>query len=326
MRGKTANDVRVEIVNPPRGIKEHLYVLWQASKTHEPAPAMEDIDTATAEKLFWELWEADVPVMECVHVSFVIENVAVAWREQAVRHRVGHYHGASFGTGMVPDLTHSTFWIQSMRVLDMRDFADNGQFYVPESVHEGPSVGDDPTSPAALKAQEIWVRHMDFAQESYRRLQLCGIPEEDARGVLPLYITHRVTWTTNLKALKHVLNKRSCWIMQASLWEPVVRGMVRELSEKVDPLFADAFLPPCFKRGEFVKCEYVNENVARVEHRDPNPPCSLYLAHQPGRTGPRTLAERWANGSANMLAWWTHLTNKYASWWRRDPMTGRRFK
>jgi hypothetical protein len=100
--------------------------------------------------------------------------------------------------------------------------------------------------------------------------------------------------------------------------------MVRELS-RLDPLFKDAVLPPCFTRGNFTGCVYTKEMQDRLSHADPNPPCPLYLNQtSPGRNAVEDRVQVWADGSHEMSHWFHSRAAKYSKLWNRDAFTGER--
>ena len=286
----TLDDIKVDLVTHTENPLPALFMLWHQSKqTDHWSAAFRSaselvVESAWFEKerhdeltqTFWDLWNADVPLLENVSFTFVVRNCPVALREQMVRHRIGHHFGSNYGVDVVPDLAESTWWAQSMRVLDMSNFADEGRYLCPESVFNGPAIGDDPLSGEVHQLRQDWKRCMEAVQATYRRAVRRGVPHEEARGLVPLFATHDISWTCNLKALKHVLTKRSCWILQLSLWRPVIEGVIDRLRE-VHPLLGQAVLPPCFSRGSFKTCSFDADNVRRLRGDEALPPCPLWL-------------------------------------------------
>lgn len=328
---------------------ETVYSLWEASKNEKPLIApnevYERVDPAEVRKLFKAVIEQRIPVGESVDFVFMLENVSVSWREQAVRHRIGtkpslERIGADIGAVDVaafPDLADSVWWSQSMRIQSMGDFADRGLYRVPESL-EGKTVtrpeplspGLDPNGDETIPAEDVYRETMAMVQEAYNQLVAAGVPMEDARELIPLGAQHRISWKLNISALQHILGKRVCWILQQSLWGPIVEGMISELVEKVDPIFSELATPPCVKGDEFKGCIYHEENRRRYTGDDAHPPCPLHVVHH-------WLPEH-TLGNAASVAHGPELekfgvprvdemrerAGKYRRLWGRDPYTGKR--
>jgi len=278
------------------------------------------------------VWEAVIhdhlPIAETIHFTFWLDDVPIRLREQIVRHRIGQRHGEALGVDVVPDLADSTFWAMSMRALDMGEFADRGDYFIPDSIEKDPS------------AKRVYVDLMRIIEETYVDLtKSFKIPNEDAAAVLPLAVTSGTSWTINLAALKHVIGKRSCWILQGGLWAGLIKGMVHELAEKVDPSFIHLINPPCIRgRDTWTGCKFMEDNRRRIMGDDPLPPCSLFVnKHFPevreiiDRNPDKTKGWGWREGSLG-----TRIDNPEKSMeeafekqkeirrdlWRRDPETG----
>jgi hypothetical protein len=188
-------------------------------------------------------------------------------------------------------------------------------------------------------------------QKAYNRLVDAGVPLEDARNLLPLGIQHRMTWSTNLSALMHILSKRGCWIAQMGMWEPVILGIVKELSEKVDPFFHELVTPPCISNDKFSECKFHKENDEYIKGTDPHYPCPLWLYNHWQRAQSVSLNAdnpTWVPKPMSGLiqdkdgGWWEpirpHVCQnvsdeqiefsvrkaKYEELWGRDPRTGER--
>lgn len=216
--------------------------------------------------LFRNLLQLNLPVMENVVFNFVLEDVPIAWREQAVRHRIGVHYGDNFGVDIVPDAgTGISFWSQTMRVMDMSNFHDEERYWIPDSILQDP------------RACKIYMEAMGNIQAAYRNLLDLGIPKEDARGVIPLHATHNISMTINLRSMQNIIGKRGCWISQSNLWMPVIKGMVNQLAEKIHPVFRELVYPPCIEGGKFVGCKFEHECERRMDQTDRMPICPLYL-------------------------------------------------
>jgi len=244
--------------------------IWEASRHNDPIEPIEDFQTPEPEELdlFQKVLDNHIPVAEMVDFVFLIENMPISLREQMVRHRIGVKVGERIGADIVPDLADSSWWSQSMRILNMGEFYSAGEYHIPESIQQSPEAACEYR--AALGQIE----------DAYNRLaNAYGIPLEDARGLIPLCATHRIVWKLNLSALMHTIGKRACWILQLGLWRPVIEGIVRELAVNVHPVFWNLISPPCLKGNSFSGCHFHLDNQRRIEGEDEIPPCPLYLHH-----------------------------------------------
>lgn len=296
---------KVTLLSRTQKIVATIYAIWQASKDNEPIQNIEDINENEPKvfRIFEKVIDSKIPVAENISFTFLLENISISLREQLVRHRIGVKVDGRIGTDMVPDLADSTFWSQSMRILDMGHFADEGRFHLPASIAK------------CERRTAAFEKAMAHAQEAYRELVGDGVPLEDARDVIPLAATHRITWTLNLSALQHILGKRGCWILQLGLWEPIIRGMVDELATKVHPYFRNLINPPCIKGDKFHECVFKLDNERRVDGQDKLPPCSLYMHNHTDEVTmvPPDQVDAYAAKAA-----------QYMELWDRNPLTGNR--
>jgi len=200
-----------------------------------------------------------------------------------------------------------------MRILDMTDFFLDNQFYVPESITANVPFNDE-APPPSNDSWTVYKNCMAYIAQAYKQLLDAGIPMEDARQVLPLACTHRMTWSINLAALLHLLSKRGCWIAQLGMWQPIVLGMVRELGDQVHTCFREFVCPPCIKGADdlFQGCLYGVENQEREAARDPYPVCPLWWHKEQQHRGLPDHAQQ---------AFLTRC-KLYRKLWNRDPETG----
>jgi len=253
--------IKISLLSPKNGtdVIRLVWDIWHKSRTkiYEIMPEFNIID---AKKLFEELLSVDLPLHECISLVFLMENVPVYFREQMVRHRIMSKAGENFGVDTIPDLADSTWWSQSMRMINMGNFSDNKNYYIPEE----------------LKDNQVYKQAMISAQAYYNRLvNEDGIPLELARGVLPFACNHTITWSMNLAIFRQIATIRSCWILQTGLWAPIIVKMINEINK----LFIDsaniAILPPCFQNGKFNSCKFATENDRRLKRFDKIAPCPL---------------------------------------------------
>src|SRR5690606_1766286 len=223
----------------------------------------------------------------------------------------------------IPNLADSVWWSQSMRIKNMGKFAEHGDYRVPES------IANHPDSESLL---DTYHNTMDKIQEAYNLLVSSGVPMEDARELIPLGATHRMSWTLNISSLQHIIGKRSCWILQGGIWGPIIKGMIEELSEKVDPIFSDLATPPCIKNDEFKGCSFMEENARRYQGLDLLPPCPLHVRnHYLPMCGAKSEEINKAeHGSVlekrrvPMIPQMLKRAEEYRAFWRRNPWTGER--
>lgn len=125
--------------------------------------------------------------LEHISFTFVIEGVSRALLAQLTRHRVGW-----------------SYSVQSQRYVKMSSESRSGGFdyVVPESISTAKPTANGFEELAAFK------RAMVAAQEWYDLLVYLGVPQEDARAVLPNAATTNLVVTCNLRALIDFVGKR----------------------------------------------------------------------------------------------------------------------
>jgi len=284
---------------------ETIYEIWEASKTNRPFKEIqhEAVSNSYIEKkmeVFRKVIDSKIPVAENLDFVFLLENVSISFREQMVRHRIGVKVGPRLGCDIVPDIPDSTWWSQSMRILDMGKFADEGKYRTPEGL--------------TVDQKEKFHVSMRIAQDAYNRLVDAGVPMEEAREIIPLGATHRITWKLNLASLQHIIGKRGCQILQLGLWEPIIRGMVDELAEKVHPYFRALICPPCMKGEKFTGCLFKLDNERRVSGEDKLPPCTLYMQKEHSAWEIGRCEHEWPAIEG--------IAKRYKALWGRNPWSG----
>ncbi len=265
----------IELVSFTQNPVVTAYYLWQRSKmanfekTFLELVDLYEIDESFAKEvddLFMKIIRQEIPVSENIEFVFMVNDDSIAHREQMVRHRIGHTHGDNIGVDIIPDGAKSSYWSQSMRILDMSKFADENRFLVPDSIKENGQVHLE------------YLETLHIIQDMYHKwVHIDNIPMEDARNIMPLASTMDISWKLSLQALLHVLGKRSCWILQLGLWEPIITGMIEALCDQIHPMFREIILPPCFTEGKFNDCVYKLENERRVSSEDSLCVCPLYM-------------------------------------------------
>ena len=146
-------------------------------------------------------------VFEHIYFTFKIEGISRACSHQLVRHR------------------HCSFTQRSQRYC-----AENGFEYV-----KPPRVDN-----------ETFESDMDDINAFYRYYQKCGVPNEDARYVLPNACETSLYLSCNLRELIHIANERLCAKAQ---WE--IRDLVKQMVALVDPELQFMLVPKC-KSGRII--------------------------------------------------------------------------
>lgn len=334
---------------------ETIFAEWVQSRTTSEVPIPSELANEiagnsylgkegdkTAEQTEQEVLEVfekviamKMPLGETIDFVFLIEHCSIALREQLVRHRIGHKFGDRLGADIIPDLAGtSSFWSQTTRIIDMGTFATDGDYLTPqwleengdkeiEGFHKKEGVADYSRVPMTIS--EYYHEQMKWIQVAYKRLVKAGMPMEDARNILPVAMQHRLTWKCNLSSIMHVLSRRSCWLAQLGMWEPVITGIVEELSTKIHPTFRKLIDPPCCdEKGDFKSCVFKKENEEVINNGN-YPPCSLWVnqdAVHP-RAYSNILNEEHFVSEAQKPRY-NKMKDKFAKLWRRDPVTGER--
>lgn len=234
---------------------------------------------------------SDLPPAESVLFTFEVDKASVAWREQLVRSRVAGY------------------WTQTSRTFDLSSMDVN----MADSVS---LLG----GPAAVR---VYKDTVETIRESYTMLSEMGVPVEDIR-LQPQAQVHRVYWMINLRQLLKVLNKRSDWIAQASLWMPIMSGIMKTLRENsvTYPFIKDLIGKPDVEISRnggnlnVVSHKYDIENEDRYFGRDPQPCDPLWLAYKGYKMPEHTNREFYAYLKSMYLQIWNDDIIELLQW---DP-------
>ena len=170
-------------------------------------------------------------VTEFCDFTFHIEGISRALSHQLVRHRLASYAQ------------------RSQRYCSEGNF----DYVVPNSIKSNQG------------AFEEYTELMYTITDIYRLLQEIGIPNEDARMVLPNACETQIEVKMNLRALMNFMNERLCSCAQ---WE--IRNLAGEMRKQVllqVPELEPYLVPKCEKYGkEFGFC---NESKSRTCGRHP---------------------------------------------------------
>ena len=146
-------------------------------------------------------------VFEHIYFTFKIEGISRACSHQLVRHR------------------HCSFTQRSQRYCS----EDGFEYVTPPTIGDGRFTND---------MEDI----MDWYEEYQRR----GVPNEDARYILPNACATSLYLSCNLRELIHMANERLCVRAQ---WE--IRDLVKAMCELVDPQLQFMLVPKC-KSGRII--------------------------------------------------------------------------
>lgn len=146
-------------------------------------------------------------VFEHIYFTFKIEGISRACSHQLVRHR------------------HCSFTQRSQRYCD----EDGFEYIAPDTMPSKPMAAD-----------------MSHLQDWYKGYQRLGVPNEDARYILPNACATSLYLSCNLRELIHMANERLCTRAQ---WE--IRELVREMCKLVDPQLRFMLVPKC-KSGRII--------------------------------------------------------------------------
>lgn len=144
-------------------------------------------------------------VFEHIYFTFKIEGISRACSHQLVRHR------------------HCSFTQRSQR------YCSEDGFGIVE-----------PTSIQNIDTKGGYYSLMDEITRSYEELQALGVPNEDARFILPNACATSLYLSCNLRELIHMSNERLCSKAQ---WE--IRNLVKEMVALVDSDLSFMLVPKC---------------------------------------------------------------------------------
>lgn len=153
-------------------------------------------------------------IIEHAVYTFEIKGVSRALTHQLVRHRIASYSQ------------------QSQRYVNMDGF----EYVIPHSMENHPHFHRD-----------VWEEHMESISEMYRELLDGGIPEEDARYILPNACTTNIIVTMNARELRHFFALRCCERAQWEIRE--LANKMLEICKEVSPTIFENAGPRCEQLG-----------------------------------------------------------------------------
>ena len=162
------------------------YILAHSVKTSEEKAKKEKMDALLRDIIK----SGHTSVLEHAVFTFSVTGVSRVLTHQLVRHRIASYEQ------------------QSARYVNMKD----ALFVCPPTIAEN--------TQAQMECEQV----LDECKALYLRLIAAGIPEEDARYVLPTSMCSNIVITMNARELRHFFSLRCC---NRAQWE------IRELADKM---------------------------------------------------------------------------------------------
>jgi thymidylate synthase (FAD) len=184
------------------------------SKTENAFDKIDKQGSKTINLVTKVLKQGHTGILEHCNITFAISGVSRALSHQLVRHR------------------HMSFCQQSQRSVNMNGF----DYVVPESVKAKPEL---------MKMYEVQMLDLN---DCYRIMIEQGIPQEDARYILPNACTTNLTVTTNLRELKHFLSLRLC--SKAQLEARQLAELMRAETVKRYGWLDEFLQPKCVEAGK----------------------------------------------------------------------------
>ena len=151
-------------------------------------------------------------VFEHIYFTFKIEGISRACSHQLVRHRM------------------CSFTQRSQRYCSEDGFL----VALPDSIGDSPDAFDE------------YNESLTDIRQAYANLQHLGVPNEDARYILPNACCTDLYLSCNLRELIHICNERLCSRAQ---WE--IRELVKKMVALVDPKLKFMLVPKC-KSGRII--------------------------------------------------------------------------
>lgn len=117
---------------------------------------------------------------------------------------------------------------------------DGFEYVTPETIAENETIN------------KTYTHLMSTIETFYELATTMGIPEEDARFILPNACTTEINVKMNLRELIHFMNERLCTCAQWEIREMAI--LMREEVLKVCPDLKDMLVPKCEQHNEFPYC------------------------------------------------------------------------
>jgi thymidylate synthase ThyX len=251
-----SNEPKIKLITYTKDVIDTLGVLWYGTRGIPHLNNDNDVDVDKIVELrksnaqfnkdydavIEKILESDMPMTRHIWFLFECSNTPVAWREQLVRHQVGHI-----------------FWAQSSRITDLSHF----EYFIPPAIYNN------------ISAYKVYSELMWNVRDSYNQMMELGIKYEDAKFIMPESRMQKIYWSVNFSSLKMLISKRICWMAQSSTWLPVIEKVMDEIKEKVSPTIVNSVnKPPC--NLESCRCPFEIDSYNRMYGNDPLPVCPIY--------------------------------------------------
>lgn len=172
-------------------------------------------------------------VVEHISFTFAIDGISRVLSHQLVRHRVG-----------------IAFSQQSQRYATVREAGH----VTPRTVQQMPMLAEEFESLVAASV------------DLYGRLLDAGVPNEDARFVLPQAIATRLVMTVNMREMMHIYSIDACLRSQWEMRQLMVR--IKREVRSVSPRLAGELKIKCFAQGYCDEARMCSELEGKMPRKD----------------------------------------------------------
>ena len=215
--------MKVELISYSN-LGEQVCGIGARTCTSDKIPTKED-DTSKA--LRSAISSGHESVLEHFTMTFAVSGVSRALTHQLVRHRIG----VSYSQQSQRYVNMDGFEYVTPASMDDRVIAESYDFFANRDVY--------------VTIRKEYADIMEYLRKCYKRMVEAGIPEEDARYILPNACCTNIVITVNARELRHMAEERMCAKAQWEIRE-LVTEMVRQAKEVAPTIFADAG-PKCEK-------------------------------------------------------------------------------
>lgn len=170
---------------------------------------LDDLDDDTIRKAFEDVQKTHLTApLEAIKFHFMIEGVDRGFTHQMVRQRTAVYAQESHRFTVIDDLVHATT--------------------LPPSLFGTSDEADPNSSKREERWRAQWNAAVDFISKTYGTLVNDGMPQEDARGLLPTATATRLHFVTDMRNLVDHAGNRLCTQAQFH-WRTVFNQMLMEI-------------------------------------------------------------------------------------------------
>jgi thymidylate synthase (FAD) len=117
-----------------------------------------------------------------------------------------------------------------------------------------------------VQANSLYDTAMEYAKEAYKQLQALGIPDEDARFVLPNATATNLILTANLNALIVISSDRLCSLAQLEIRK--LFAMIRNRTIKALPFMRNHIVIKCMRTGFCTESRNKDNHCGVRPHKD----------------------------------------------------------